>query len=313
MSIIKTSSVLSFWDKWGSFKVRWGIGRHVYLIEPGLYSLGEPTPESPVLVTANYKLTFDIVRSQLKGLSVYLLILDTKGVNVWCAAGKGTFGTEELVARVKAVGLSDVVSHRTLVLPQLGATGVAAHEIKKQTGFKVVYGPVRAEDLPDYLTHEMKATPAMRQVRFTFIDRLKLVPVELVNYAIPALIVTGLLLLLTFICQHSLGLQDSLGIVTNIAFAYLGGVAITPLLLPWIPARSFSAKGAISGIVLVVMLQITITPWLFIIPAISSFLAMNFTGSSTYTSLSGVQKEMKIAVPIQAVSFVYGAIGLVFF
>jgi hypothetical protein len=79
------------------------------------------------------------------------LILDTKGINVWCAAGKGTFGTDELVGRILKTGLSEIVSHRKLVLPQLGAPGVSAHEVTKQTGFSVVYGPVRAKDIKAFL------------------------------------------------------------------------------------------------------------------------------------------------------------------
>ena len=93
-------------------------------------------------------------------------MLDTQAINVWCAAGKGTFGTEELVRRIQAVGLRDVVNHRVVILPQLGAPGIAAHEVKKQSGFKAEYGPVRAADLPEYLkSHE--ATPEMRRMHFT--------------------------------------------------------------------------------------------------------------------------------------------------
>ncbi len=73
------------------------------------------------------------------------------GVNVWCAAGEGTFGTDELVRRIEACQLNEVVSQRQLILPQLGAPGIAAHEVRKRSGFKVEYGPVRAADLPEYL------------------------------------------------------------------------------------------------------------------------------------------------------------------
>jgi len=111
--IPKVSSDLRFEDKLGSFKVRWGINRDSYAVEPGLYALGSPTPDSHVLVTANYKLTFDIIRNSLKGRDVWILVLDTKGVNVWCAAGKGTFGTEELVNRIAITKLSEIVNHRS--------------------------------------------------------------------------------------------------------------------------------------------------------------------------------------------------------
>jgi CO dehydrogenase/acetyl-CoA synthase gamma subunit (corrinoid Fe-S protein) len=70
-------------------------------------------------------------------------VLDTQGINVWCAAGKGTFGTDELVHRIEATQLHDVVRHRVLILPQLGAPGVAAHDVKKRSGFTIEYGPVR--------------------------------------------------------------------------------------------------------------------------------------------------------------------------
>ena len=67
--------------------VRWSIGRNNYKIEPGIYALGSPDKNSEVLVTANYKLSFDTLRKNLTGLNVWILVLDTKGINVWCAAG----------------------------------------------------------------------------------------------------------------------------------------------------------------------------------------------------------------------------------
>ena len=122
------SSSLTWKDEWGAFKVRWGIGRMNYAVDPGLYALGEPDSSSPVLVTANYKLSFDRLRQALPNRQAWILVLDTKGINVWCAAGKGTFGTGELVERIRASSLEQVVNHRDLILPQLAAPGVAAHE-----------------------------------------------------------------------------------------------------------------------------------------------------------------------------------------
>ncbi len=85
-----------------------------YAIDPGLYALGDPDRESPVLVSANYKMSFDDLRSALPGRNLWILVLDTKGINVWCAAGKGTFGTEELVKRIEASHLKEIVSHRSI-------------------------------------------------------------------------------------------------------------------------------------------------------------------------------------------------------
>ena len=113
-------------NRWDHFLVRLGVNRMRHRVTPGLYALGNPTPDSPVFVTANYTLSFDALRSALAGVDGYIMVLDTRGINVWCAAGEGTFGTDELVQRIEETALHDVVSHRVLILPQLGAPGVAA-------------------------------------------------------------------------------------------------------------------------------------------------------------------------------------------
>lgn len=313
---------LTFSDRLGAWKVRWGIGRMRYHVKPGLYAVNNPDSQSPVLVTANYKLSFDAVRSQLGGYPSWILVLDTKGVNVWCAAGKGTFGTGELVARIDAVRLSQMVSHRTLVLPQLGASGISAHEVKRLSGFRVVYGPVRARDIPSFLDAGMKATPEMRRVRFTFYDRLVLIPVELVlslKYVAGAALV---FLLLSGLSREGFSVDRAVtdGIYAAMAIfaASLGGTVVTPLLLPWIPGRAFSLKGLWVGLMLAVLISIgfngfgkgylTIAAWFLIVPAIVSFLAMNFTGATTFTSLSGVKKEVRLALPIQGTAAALGAV-----
>ena len=123
--IPQVSSFLAWADGLGAFKARWGIGRKHYTIDPGLYALGTPNGQSPVLVTSNYKMSFDRLRQALPGRNSWILVLDTKGINVWCAAGKGTFGTAELVTRIESSSLTQIVSHRELILPQLGGAGVA--------------------------------------------------------------------------------------------------------------------------------------------------------------------------------------------
>ena len=116
------TSTLSSADKFDHFLARVGVNRMGHIVEPGLYKLGNPTPDSPVFVSANYTLSFDALRSSLSGHEGYILVLDTKGVNVWCAAGEGTFGTDELVRRINTTGISGIVKHRTLILPQTGGS-----------------------------------------------------------------------------------------------------------------------------------------------------------------------------------------------
>ncbi len=299
-------------DYLGALMVRMGFRRNRYRVDPGLYAVGSPGERSDVLVTANYKLTFDIVRKNLAGLHVWLLVLDTKGINVWCAAGKGTFGTAELVHRIHETGLENVVLQRRLVLPQLGAVGVAAHVVKQQAGFTVLYGPVRAADIRTFLDAGHKATEEMRRVRFGLYDRFKLIPNDAL-YGIRFLAaVAAVVFVLSGIGREGfliqLALERGLTQMRNLAVAYAGGIVMTPLLLPFIPFRSFAMKGFIVGLVLAGLLfaggllgdaPATVAASFLFMTGLSSFVAMNFTGSSTFTSLSGVKKEMRTAVPLQ--------------
>ncbi len=296
-----------------------------YKVEPGLYALGQPDDRSPVLVTANYKMSFDRLREALPGRNMWILVLDTKGINVWCAAGKGTFGTMELVSRIESSGLSQIVSQRELILPQLGGPGVAAHEVKKLSEFKVIYGPIRAEDISAFLNAGMKATPEMRFKTFTTMERIVLIPIELVEALKGGLILVVIFFLISFFGKSGEGWTIALnhGLFSGLAIltAVLAGAVITPALLPWLPGRAFSIKGASVGLFTSLLFlsfwwsdrstlagRFEIIAWFLIIPALSAFLAMNFTGASTYTSLSGVKKEMRWAVPFQISAGVIGFI-----
>ncbi|MHC4536365.1 MAG: mercury methylation corrinoid protein HgcA, partial [Planctomycetota bacterium] len=279
---------------------------------------GNPDGESVVLVSANYKLSFDALRKELEGLDAWIIVLDTKGINVWCAAGKGTFGTDEIVHRVGLVELEKIVNHRKIILPQLGAPGVSAHEVKKHCGFSVIYGPVRACDIIDFIKAGMNATQQMRQVQFSLYDRLVLTPVEFVMGGKYMIFVMAALFILSGISAkgYSSDLVMSHGFrsIANLFVAYLTGAVIAPLLLPWLPGKSFSFKGFSVGLLVAVVLflfkltgsRLETAAWIFLISAVSSFLAMNFTGASTYTSLSGVKKEMRVAVPLQIIIGVLG-------
>ena len=313
------STTLRGADVLGTWKSRWAMGRDDYSVHPGLYGVGSPGEQSPVLVTANYKMTLDSLRRELTGLDAWILVLDTHGINVWCAAGKGTFGTKELVRRIRAVELGRRVSHRSLILPQLGAVGVQAHEVKKETGFKVTYGPVRAADLPAFLAAGQVATPAMRKVRFNTLDRLALAPAELVFTFKPIAIALGVLFLLNVLGIGSYGATD----LYALAGAVLVGCVLTPVLLPMIPGRAFSLKGAELGLLWAVAVCV-LNGWpsapafewpkalayLLILPSVSAYLAMNFTGSTTYTSPSGVNREMRAAIPAMLIATALGLLLL---
>jgi hypothetical protein len=306
--VLQASTNLKREDVLGSWKARWGVNRYNYKINPGIYCVGEPTDKSPVLVTANYKLTFDSLRKELAGIDTWILVLDTKGINVWCAAGKGTFGTGEIIKRIERTGLSRIVSHRTLILPQLGAPGVAAHEVLKMSGFRVVYGPIRAGDIKSFIAAGMKATKEMRTVKFPLPDRVILIPIELVMVIRPFAVAIAALAALNL---AGIRLLSSPGAVIPYLGAVLAGCVFTPALLPWVPGRAFALKGWLLGflwalIVDAYYLSGTSSPigasmalfYLLVLPPVSSYLALNFTGASTYTSLSGVKKEIKSWLPV---------------
>ena len=311
-TITTVSTELNKRDFFGAVKVRWGVKRDKYRVNPGLYAVGTPDTNSDVFVTANYKLSFDHVRKNLSGMNAWILVLDTKGVNVWCAAGKGTFSTKELVKRINIVSLDKIVEHRRIILPQLGATGVAAHIVKEETGFNVHYGPVRAEDIKGFIEAGYRATKEMRKVNFKMSDRIKLIPNDFIYGKFYLLGALAVVFLLSLISKHDFSFMDSVNEGTramfNIFLAYFSGIVITPALLPYIPFKRFAVKGFVTGILMSLILflmnmtgdrLIVNISWFLMLSAISSFLAMNFTGSSTYTSLSGVKKEMKTAVPLQ--------------
>jgi acetyl-CoA decarbonylase/synthase complex subunit gamma len=288
--------------------MRWSVGRNRYKVAPGLYAVGHPTGESPLLASANYKFSFDVLRAVLNRLDAWVLVLDTQGINVWCAAGKGTFGTAELIQRMAVTDVAQVVRHSTLILPQLAAPGVAAHEVRRRTGFRVVYGPVRASDLPAFLRAGMHATSAMRRVQFNLRDRLAVVPVEIVQRFGPALLVMLAFFLVAGVGRdgYRLAVEQWPAITVAVWANFLAGVVLTPALLPWLPGRSFALKGAELGMVTGAAL------WVFgrygvaegigvglLSVAACSFLGLMFTGCTPYTSASGVRREIRLAIPLQ--------------
>jgi hypothetical protein len=257
----------------------------------------------------------------MHGLSGWIMVLDTKGINVWCAAGKGTFGTSEVLRQLAACRLGEIVDHRVLILPQLGAPGVAAHTVQRESGFRVCYGPVRATDLPAFLATGNKATPAMRRVTFTTLERLVLTPVEITSLLKPAGWAALLLPVLGGLGPQLFSLDATVSRGGGALLAGLAGVltgtVLVPLLLPWIPGRMFAVKGAQAGLAVAIAGVLLFTErlgglncaaLLLALPAVAAWCAMNFTGSTTFTSPSGVEREMRRTIPWQAAALLAGGI-----
>jgi hypothetical protein len=161
-------------------------------------------------------------------------------------------------------------------------------------------------------------------VTFTFLERLVLIPVELSILIKYAVWLFALAFLLSGIGGNIFSLQTAwlrgLMLIAAFAAGVLGGVVLTPAFLPWIPMRAFSLKGTITGLItgagVVSMFWQRTNGWealvLFIFTvAVSSYLAMDFTGATPFTSPSGVEKEMRRAIPLQAAALLFVVIAWV--
>ncbi len=314
------STALTPQDRLDDLRVRFDIGRHDYALESGLYFIGKPEEDSAVLVTANYRLTVNSLRKELTGLNLWILVLETDGINVWCAAGKGSFGTAELLKRLKAVNLKKYAPRATIILPQLGAPGVAAFKVAAATGYRVKIGPVRAADIKAYLAAGFQATPGMRRVHFGLRDRLTVAPVEIAHSA-PLLLAAAALAIffgLTLSTSES-AMQSITRYGLLLGGSVMCGTLIFPALLPVLPFKAFSLKGAVLAL-LWFLTAFTLgggySAWpalpflsclLISVPAVS-YLAMNFTGASTFTCQKGTEAEVRSSVPFMLVSATAGVL-----
>jgi hypothetical protein len=240
--------------------------------------------------------------------------VDTRGINVWCAGGKGTFSAEEIAYQVKKAELGKIVSHKQLILPQLSANGVALHKLKNLCGFRGQFGPIRATDLKEYLRTGI-ASDTMRSVSFSLRERAVLIPLEVCLLLKPFIFFLISLFFLSGISTEVFSLNQALQRSTTAAISTLlaifTGAVVTPLLLPWIPARQFWIKGLMTGAAGAALCSTLLSSspadtaalalWIM---GCSSYLAMNFTGSTVFTSLSGVEKEMRKGLIFQVSSAV---------
>jgi ferredoxin len=136
--------------------------------------IGTPGRDAPVLLTGNFRLTVARVKRALEGLDAYLLVANSRGVNVWCAATGGLLTNHDVVSVLKTSGIERLVGHRRVILPQLAATGIEGPVVQRKTGWKVVWGPVEAAAIPEFLRSGLVKTREMRVVAFPWRRRLEM-------------------------------------------------------------------------------------------------------------------------------------------
>ena len=110
-------------------------------VEPGLHAVGEPTPDSPVIVTTNFSLTYYLVEGDIMAAKTpaFIMAVDTKGASVLTAWAAGDFTGDSIAAALLKFGVADQVSHRNLILP--GGVAVLKGKLEEASGWKVIVGP----------------------------------------------------------------------------------------------------------------------------------------------------------------------------
>ncbi|HVO83291.1 MAG TPA: acetyl-CoA decarbonylase/synthase complex subunit gamma [Syntrophobacteria bacterium] len=119
---------------------------------PGIYPIGNPNENSPVLVTCNFSLTYFIVSGEIEGSRVpsWLCVTDTEGLSVMTAWAAGKFSGESVGAFIRKCGIGDKVKHKNLVIPGYAA-GISGELEEELPGWKILVGPRDAANIPKYL------------------------------------------------------------------------------------------------------------------------------------------------------------------
>ncbi len=121
-------------------------------VQPGLYEINNPKPESPVLVTTNFSITYFSISNEVEGagLPAWLLVADAEGMSVLTAWAAGKFDADRIAKAVKTTGVEGKISNKRLVLP--GAVAVLMGEVEEAlAGWKIEVGPREAVDVPAFL------------------------------------------------------------------------------------------------------------------------------------------------------------------
>jgi NAD-dependent dihydropyrimidine dehydrogenase PreA subunit len=207
-----------------------------------LLRIGNPDRQSPVLVTCNFYITVRRLIRNLKGMNIWLLVADSKGVNVWCAAGGEDFNTHSVVSALKTSGIKDLVDHRQLILPSLGAPGIKAKEVEHQTGWTVQWGPVRIEDIPAYLSSGQRRTEEMKRVTYNWRERLDTSIGPLFPFFLVGAI--GFLIFGSHLLWHYLWIASATFIFFMLTF-------------PWLPGKRGLTKIIFLDIILAIILAVS--------------------------------------------------------
>lgn len=120
-------------------------------VQPGIHKVGEPTSDSPLLLTTNFSLTYYTVEGEVEGSKVPtdILVVDTEGTSVLTAWAAEKFTTEQIATAMKKYEVEAVAAHKKIVIP--GLIAVESGKLQEETGWEVIVGPKEASGIPSYL------------------------------------------------------------------------------------------------------------------------------------------------------------------
>lgn len=181
----------------------------------GIAKMGSPNRTSPVLLTCNFQLTVRRVKHALKGIDCYLLVANTKGINVWCAATGGHLNNHSVISVIKTSGIEEKVDHKKIILPQLAAPGVESKVIEKKTSWEVLWGPVDIKDIKEFLENNFDKSEKMHKVTFPLIKRIEMA----IMWAFPLSVFLSLIWIPFFI-DELLALWIQVWVISLITFIF---------------------------------------------------------------------------------------------
>ena len=289
--------------------------RRTYAIEPGLYFSGnEYDLNAPLIVTANYHLTVFMLLRRLRGNNVRILIIDTDGINVWCAAGKGQFSNSEIQKQLTryAKHLNPDDEKIEIIIPKLAFSGVNLRELRK-ANIKPVIGPIHAHEISAFLKNPTGNQNNPYRVHFTFSERFFTWLPGLMQYLYHTLLIFVFLWVLELIWD----IQAPRGIIPLVAVM---GTAY-PLLFPWIPGTRFAVKGLSLALVIslgYIFASINgfftypgILPVILFIFSSGLFIALSYTGNSAVSNYSKVRKEIATFLVPTVVLFIASLVSFI--
>ncbi len=284
--------------------------RRNYAVAPGLYYTGESYDrDAPLLVTSNYLMTVLLVARHARAFNARLLVIDTDGINVWCAAGKGRFANAEILRQLRRYDRELLAAPDSkwlpLVLPKLGLSGVDLRALQREK-IRAVIGPVYARELPTFLSRAPLKDRVDDRVRYGLWSRLFSMLPGMLQHLRFSFLALAVLLAASVLVGSSVPFWGMVGLTAALAAAY-------PILYPWLPGRRFGVKGlwlgALAAATLGVLAQAAqldtaqlVMGGLFAM-ATALFVGLAFTGNSAVSNYSRVRQEIARFLPINVLLF----------